>query len=182
MDAIIEQVLLEVTTSVRQASDESLIQARTLIQDASRIFISGVGRSGLCMRSLGMRLVHLEKTVYIVGETTTPSIVAEDLLILGSGSGQTDSLLLVAQKAQHQGARTLLFTTDETSPLAQLADHCVVISAPSLNRADGERSIQPMGSLFEQSLLIWCDCLILGLMQSMGIDAEQMRERHANLE
>ena len=135
------------------------------------------------MQALGMRLMHLGKTVYVVSETTTPSIAAEDLLILGSGSGQTASLLVIAEQARRLGAKTLLFTTGATSPLAKLADYRVVI--PALKDAEGGRgliSVQPMGSLFEQSLLILCDSLILGLMQQSEVSAEQMFERHANLE
>ena len=137
------------------------------------------------MRAMGMRLMHLGKTVYVVSETTTPSIVAGNLLILGSGSGQTASLLAITEQARRQGAKTLLFTTDATSPLANLTDHQVVIPAPSLKDAKGERdlvSVQPLGTLFEQSLLILCDTLILGLMQRIGVSAAQMFERHANLE
>jgi D-arabinose 5-phosphate isomerase GutQ len=39
-----------------------------------------------------------------------------------------------------------------------------------------------MGTLFEQSMFILCDSLILGLMQRTGVNAAQMFERHANLE
>ena len=185
MDLVIEQVLTEVTASVSQISTESLTQAGQLIEDASRIFVAGVGRSGLCMRALGMRLMHLGKTVYVVSETTTPSIVAEELLIIGSGSGQTASLLVIAEQARRQGAKTLLFTTDTTSSLAELADQRVVIPAPSFKDAKGglgPMSVQPLGTLFEQSLLILCDSLILRLMQRTGVSSAQMFERHANLE
>jgi 6-phospho-3-hexuloisomerase len=180
MESMLEQILNEVTACVRQVSAESLAHAEMLMETAPRIFVAGAGRSGLCMRALGMRLMHLGKTVYVVGETTTPSLAAEDLLILGSGSGRTTGLLGVAEKARNQGAQILLFTTDATSPLAELADHRVVIPAPSLRETEG--SLQPMGSLFEQSLLILCDSLILKLMQQSGVDAAQMLERHANLE
>ena len=132
------------------------------------------------MRALGMRLMHLGKTVYVVGETITPSILAADLLIFGSGSGRTSGLLSLAEQARRCGAKILLFTTDAASPLAELADHRIVIPAPSLKEAEG--SLQPMGSLFEQSLLILCDSLILRLMQRTGVNAAQMLERHANLE
>jgi 6-phospho-3-hexuloisomerase len=185
IDIVIEQVLAEVTACVCQVSPESVTQAGALMEVASRIFVAGAGRSGLCMRALGMRLMHLGKTVYVVSETTSPSIAAEDLLILGSGSGQTASLLVIAEKARRQGAKTLLFTTDRTSPLAKLADHRVVIPAPSLKHATGEcspMSVQPLGSLFEQSLFILCDSLILWLKQRMSVSAAQMFERHANLE
>ncbi len=137
------------------------------------------------MRAFGMRLMHLGKTVYVVGETTTPSIAAANLLILASGSGRTVSLLAIAEQALRHNARILLFTTDATSPMAELADHQVVIPAPSLKMAGGERgtmSIQPLGTLFEQSLFILCDSLILRMMRHSGVCAAQMFERHANLE
>ena len=159
--------------------------ASGLIAGTQRIFIAGAGRSGLVMRAFGIRLLHLGKTVHVVGEPTTPSIQAVDLLIIGSGSGQTSTLRVIAQKAHNLGARILLFTTASDSPLAEIADHRVVIPAPSLQDTEGEhtlKSVQPMGTLFEQSLLIVCDSLVLRLMTQLDVSADQMRQRHANLE
>jgi 6-phospho-3-hexuloisomerase len=184
-DSLVEQILAEVVDCARQVSTESLIRAGTLIESSPRIFVAGAGRSGLCMKAFGMRLMHLGKTVHVVGETTTPSIAASDLLILGSGSGRTTSLLAMAEKAQRMGAQVLLFTTDAESPLAGLSNLRVVIPAPSLKSTEGVAghiSIQPMGTLFEQSMLVLCDSLILGLMQRTGVSSAQMFERHANLE
>jgi 6-phospho-3-hexuloisomerase len=104
---------------------------------------------------------------------------------MGSGSGCTKSLMMMAAEAQRQGAKLLLFTTNPTSPLAELANQQVVIPAPSYQRVgerQGHHSVQPLGTLFEQSLFIVCDCLILGLMQRTGVNVSQMAERHANLE
>jgi 6-phospho-3-hexuloisomerase len=129
--------------------------------------------------------MHLGKTVYVAGETTTPGIVAKNLLILGSGSGRTASLLAMARQARSCDAKILLFTTDATSPIAELADQLVLVPASSLGMSDGERdhpSIQPMGTLFEQSLLILCDSLILELMRKTRVSAAHMLGRHANLE
>jgi 6-phospho-3-hexuloisomerase len=185
MNVALEQILAEVAACVRQVSIEDLARAVELMDFFPRIFVAGAGRSGLCMRALGMRLMHLGKTVYVVGETTTPSIAANNLLILGSGSGWTASLLAIAGQAQRQGAKVLLFTTDAASPLANLADFRVIIPAPSLKTAkgiNGPLSVQPLGTLFEQSMLVLCDSLILGLMQRTDVNAAQMFERHANLE
>ena len=185
MDSLIGKVLSELETCVSQVSVESLTQALALIESAPRIFVAGAGRSGLCMRALGMRLMHLGKTVYVVGETITPGIAAKDLLIFGSRSGRTASLLAMARQARSLNAKVLLFTTDATSPMAELADQLVLIPAPSLGRNEGERdqmSIQPMGTLFEQSLLILCDSLILRMMRQSGVSTAHMMERHANLE
>ena len=137
------------------------------------------------MKAFGMRLMHTGKTVHVVGETTTPSISEADLLIIGSGSGRTASLLAMAGQAQRRKAKILLFTTDANSPLAELADHRVVIPAPSYMAYEGGHtltSVQPLGTLFEQVMFILCDSLVLGLMQRTGVSAVQMFERHANLE
>lgn len=185
MDSLIGQVLSELEACVSQVTSESLIQAAVLMESSSRIFVAGAGRSGLCMRALGMRLMHLGKTVYVVGETTTPGIAAKDLLILGSGSGRTISLLAMARQARRNDAKILLLTTDEASPMAELANQLVIIPTPSLGMNEGERgriSIQPMGTLFEQSLFVLCDSIILSMMKRGGVSAAQMLGRHANLE
>lgn len=183
MDSLVEQILTEIHTSVAQVTPTSIFEASSMIEEATRIFVAGAGRSGLCIRAAGMRLMQLGKSAYIVGETTTPSIQAGDLLILASGSGQTSTLLAITEKARSVGARILLFTTAPVSPLASMADHVVILPAPSLSSAadmNGIESIQPMGTLFEQSLLILCDSLVLRAMKN--VDFTQMRERHANLE
>jgi 6-phospho-3-hexuloisomerase len=185
MNNIIEQVVFEITACVKQVSAESLIQAGELIESASHIFVVGAGRSGLCMKAFGMRMMHIGKTVHVVGEITTPAIAEGDLLIIGSGSGQTSSLLAVAGQAKKRRAKILLFTTNPSSLLAEMADHRVVISAPLYQAYPGGHtltSVQPLGTLFEQTTLILCDSLILGLMQRTGVSAVQMLERHANLE
>jgi 6-phospho-3-hexuloisomerase len=185
MDYLIEEVLAEITSCLYLVSGDSLARAGLMIEGAPKIFVSGAGRSGLIMRALGTRLMHLGKSVFVVGESTTPNIQAGELLIVGSGSGQTSTLLAIAQKAKHQDAKILLFTTNPTSSLANWADETVALPAPSLGDVEEGRdlkSMQPMGTLFEQSLLILCDIIILSLMSRTGINASQMRARHANLE
>jgi 6-phospho-3-hexuloisomerase len=185
MDSVLEQILEELGDCVHQVSAESLAHAEALIESSSRIFVAGAGRSGLCMRAFGMRLMHLGKTVHVVGETTTPGIAPTDLLILGSGSGRTTSMCAMAEQARRLGAQVLLFTTDAGSPLARLSDLQVLIPAPSfrvMNEMHDLISVQPLGTLFEQSMLILCDSLILALMRRTGVSAMQMFVRHANLE
>jgi len=154
------------------------------IETAPRVFVAGMGRSALAMRGFTMRLMHLGKIAYWVGETTTPGIASGDLLIVGSGSGRTESLVAMTGKAKKIGARLALLTIDPISPIAQLAD-CVVqipASSPKIEGATVNTSIQPMGSLFEQCLFIACDACIVQLMQRADVDANQMFARHANLE
>jgi 6-phospho-3-hexuloisomerase len=91
----------------------------------------------------------------------------------------------MAEQARRLGAHILLFTTDAGSPLASLSDLQVVIPAPSFRVTDelhDSLSVQPLGTLFEQSMLILCDSLILGMMRRTGVSAVQMFAHHANLE
>ena len=131
-----------------------------------------------------MRLMHMGFTVHVVGETTTPNITQNDLLLIGSGSGATGSLVVMAQKAQKAGAPIALFTILDDSPLARLADRVVIIPAPSskITQAIGLKSIQPMGTLFEQSMQLTLDTLIVMLMDKSNLDSDTMFTRHANLE
>ena len=79
----------------------------------------------------------------------------------------------------------LLFTIDPQSPIGLLADDVVQIWAPShkaLVQVEGDTSGQPQGSLFEQSLLILLDAIVVALMTSSNMTSEDLFSRHANLE
>jgi 6-phospho-3-hexuloisomerase len=100
-----------------------------LIQHAKRVFVVGAGRTGLALKATAMRLMHLGLTVFVVGETTTPAIQAGDLLLAGSGSGTTSTIVKAAEKAKAAGAQVVAISTTTDSPLAALATQVVVLPA-----------------------------------------------------
>ena len=65
-----------------------------------------------------MRLNQLGKDASAIGEATTPSIKEHDLLIIISGSGSTEHLRLLAEKAHSVGAKIALITTKKNLKLA----------------------------------------------------------------
>ena len=75
---------------------------------ADRIFVAGKGRSGFVANSFAMRLNQLGEHAYVVGESTTPSIKEHDLFIIISGSGSTEHLRLLAEKAQKMALKLYL--------------------------------------------------------------------------
>jgi 6-phospho-3-hexuloisomerase len=181
--------LKTVTNEVREcllSVDAAEIEAAlALLDSAPRIFVAGAGRSGLAMRAFAMRLMHLGVSAYVVGGTVTPAMSAGDVLVIGSGSGRTESLLAIARKAKGLGGRLVLFTIDAESPLAELAEVTVGIPAPSPKARSGPEaavSVQPMGSVFEQALLLLGDAIIFELMRRRGVESQEMFARHANLE
>jgi 6-phospho-3-hexuloisomerase len=89
----------------------------------------------------------------------------------------------MAEKARNLEAKIGALTLFPTSTIGGLADIVMKLSGAQKDRADNEAStIQPMGSLFEQMLLLVCDAVILRLMEKRGLDGKAMYGNHANLE
>ena len=155
-----------------------------LVDQAQEVFCAGAGRSGFQVKGFAMRLMHMGISSYVVGETCTPNIRENGLLVICSGSGETKSLVNHANKAKEVGAKIALITINPESTIAKLADVVVEISAPSPKSAkQGDiKSIQPMGSLFEQSEGIFMDISIMMLMEKRNLDSDTMFGRHANME
>ena len=97
---ILEEILEELTENAKHISSSSLEKFANEIIKARHIFVAGAGRSGFVARGFANRLMHLGLEVFFVGEPTTPAIEKKDLLIISSGSGETDSLIVMANKAK----------------------------------------------------------------------------------
>src|SRR5438876_11835411 len=110
-DDLVTIVLGELDASLRSTAASEVTALRQAILQAPRIFVAGKGRSGLQMRAFAMRLMHMGLTVYIVDDVTTPAIVSTDLLLIGSGSGRTASLVEFAARAKSLGVRIGLITS-----------------------------------------------------------------------
>jgi 6-phospho-3-hexuloisomerase len=180
----VSAILSEIDGSMRSVAPESLDALRQSIQSSARIYVVGKGRSGLYMRAFAMRLMHLGLSVHVIDDVTTPGIREGDLLIIGSGSGGTASLVNYAEKAKKIGAQVALITAAPSSPIGEKADHVIHISAPTpkTTTVDVRTSIQPMANLFEQTLGLLLDIVTMQLMDDLKINSEQMFARHANLE
>ena len=178
------EVVKELDRTLAKISSDEAERLVEKITTSKKILVAGAGRSGLAMKAFAMRLAHMGFEAYVVGETVTPNFEEADLLLIGSGSGETGSLVSMAGKAKKIGGSIALITILPESSIGKLADLSIKIPAPTpkANGAEAWISIQPMGSLFEQSLLIFLDIIILKLMEQMANDSANMFKRHANLE
>lgn len=178
------EVVKELDRTLANISADEAERLVEKIATSKKILVAGAGRSGLAMKAFAMRLAHMGFEAYVVGETVTPNFEEADLLLIGSGSGETGSLVSMAGKAKKIGGSVALITILPESSIGKLADLSVKIPAPTPKASGAEAwiSIQPMGSLFEQSLLIFLDIIILKLMEQMANDSANMFKRHANLE
>jgi 6-phospho-3-hexuloisomerase len=170
------------------------------ILKAPKIFVYSRGRVQLALKAFCMRLNHLGLTARLVGDITTPFISKDDLLIVGSPLGFPSTIDRYLRIAKDCGANVVAITSNPRGPLWKDCDSLVTIEAraytshPEMfaNRElnDGEKyavklmkipSVQPMGTSFEQLIIITTDYLVLKLQKILNQTEDQLRARNANL-
>ncbi|MBH0159217.1 6-phospho-3-hexuloisomerase [Fictibacillus sp. 26RED30] len=176
-------VVEELSQTVNLISDEETENLVDQILESKKIFVAGAGRSGFMGKSFVMRMMHMGIDAYVVGETVTASFEKDDLLIIGSGSGETKTLVAIAEKAKSLGGTVATITISPESTIGELADITVRLPGVTKDQSEGDfKTIQPMGSLFEQTMLLIYDAIILRFMEKKGLDSNKMYGKHANLE
>lgn len=172
----------EIAATAAEIDETQLSVLAAHLRLADRVFVSGAGRSGLVLRMAAMRLMHLGLTVHVAGDTTTPAIGPNDVLLVASGSGTTSGVVKAAETAANVGAAVCAMTTNNASPLAALADALVLIPAAQKTDHGSSVSRQYSGSLFEQVVFLATESVFQTLWDRTAEPAENLWPRHANLE
>lgn len=178
------EVLEETKTLLGTLDAKELEALCTMLRSwqTKRLFFWARGRSFLVLKGFAMRLMHLGYTVFVVGEVTCPAIREGDILIVASGSGQTSSVLLFAEKARRLGAFVFAFLGKKGTPLEGIA-HASLAFAPEKASATRQLFTDGGGTRFEDALWLLCDALVLSLVEGKETEAYRlMMEHHANLE
>ena len=164
---------------------------------ARRIYVTGAGRSGLIVRAFAMRLMHLGREVYVIGETVTPALRRGDLLVILSGSGETHTMVSYCRAAQERGGIVILITGSPDSEIGRMADHVVDLGDPTgyyrkdtgsfeRRQMTGEyRSVAafaPLGTMFETMALIFTDAVISAMIELKREPPEELQGRLTNME
>jgi 6-phospho-3-hexuloisomerase len=152
------------------------------LQMANKIACYGVGREGLMMRALCMRLMHLGLDAHMVGDMTTPALGAGDLLLVSAGPGSFSTVKALLGVAHAAGVRTAAVTAQPDGDVPTAADATIQLRAQTMADDKGGASVLPMGSLYEAAMLIFFDVVSIVLRERMGQTTDGMRSRHTNLE
>ena len=205
---LISSQIKETAFSISKESVDLMLTLLMLCKENGNcVFVAGAGRSGLMGRAFAMRLMHLGFKAYVVGETVTPAVRQGDLLIAISGSGNTKSVVSIAEKCQAVGAFVVSLTSKEDSVLGDFSSVNVVLPSKSnADKSDEEPSaeiktdemssdddafVDPscrrsvlmlMGTGFEILTLIFTDAVVLNLTYVVGASEDDMKARHANTE
>ena len=164
---------------IKECLDTSKISNReefiSKMLDSEKIFIYGVGRSGLVGKAFAIRLVQLGLKVFFIGETITPIVEPDDFVIVISKTGQTMSAIQTANIVGRVGATVAVITAKDTSKLAHAGN--ILITLADKNNTKSEMA--PLGTLFEDTALIFLDSLVPEIMKRLGETEKNMRARHA---
>ena len=182
----LKRVLADVDPREVDALEKHLLGAR-------RIFVTGLGRTGLMGRGFAMRLMHLGRRVYHVGDVITPAIRRGDLLVICSRTGRSPVLLYYIDIARRADARVAVVTGERKSPVARRADAILYLPterekrkgprpARRGRRRDGSAPDLPLGSLYEQALLLVFDHVVACLMGTLGLTSDDLRRIHTTFE
>lgn len=174
----IEQII----TKIHEKEVKDFVNA-IVKKKKGKIVCAGAGRVGNAIWAFSMRLGHMGFNAYCVGDSTTPHIGKNDLLIVASGSGETETIHHLVKVAKDHKVHVALVTGNKDSRMGRIVDTTVVIPAPSKTRkVEGFKSIQPMTTLNEQCLNIFFDTVVIELMRKLKLKEEHMWGKHSKLE
>lgn len=176
-------VLDELTVTLSSVQCGEIDKLMTEILQARRVFVVGVGRVMLMLQAFVKRLNHLGVESYYVGEINEPAISKDDLLIVGSGSGETVIPVSITKVAKKFSPKIAYIGSNCSSSVCKMADIRVRIPCRTkLGLQDEIKTQQPMSSLFEQSILLICDIVCLLIIERCHINMDKLWDKHANLE
>lgn len=178
------RLLDELRPGLAPAVLDQLGPVAEVLAGAGRIVCHGVGREGLMMRALAMRLYHLGLDAHVVGDMTAPPVGPGDVLLVSTGPGHFATVAALCGVARNAGARVICVTAEPEGAVPRAADKVLHIPAQTMAADQGAAatSILPMGSLYEALMFLVFELLVLDLRDRLGVAPDAMRARHTNLE
>ena len=193
MKTSIKAILDNIKSAEDYLDEEAIEKFEDIIISSKNIFVTGAGRSGLAAKAFAMRLMHLGLSAYVVGETISPAIYADDCIIAISGSGETNTIVSAVKIAKNRGSKVLALTSYPDSTLGQLADSYILVKGRTKKEVDDENymkrqihgnytSLTPLGTAFELTTLVFLDAIVSELMEKMEQTESDLKARHTVLE
>jgi len=182
-DQTYDMILHEIRNALQKVDRDALAKLVSDIQKADDVFFIGVGRVMMSLEAICKRLTHLGIRAHCVGEITEPAIKKTDLLIIGSGSGESIVPVAIAKKAKEFNAKIVHIGSNPNGSVSMYVNYMVRIPVQTrLYLEDEIKSSQIMTSLFEQTLLILGDTIAQIIADNSQTDFHELWQYHANLE
>ncbi|KAK3006276.1 hypothetical protein RJ639_017770 [Escallonia herrerae] len=149
-----------------------------------KIFLYGVGREGLMLKALCMRLAHLGLPAHYVFDMPTPPISAPDLLIASAGPWSFATVDAICGGLNRTVVACCCSRLSRRSGLAvKWASAVAYIPAKTMaddggnggNGGGGSRQLLPMGSLYEGAMFVLFKMVVFELAVVLGQSPDAIR-------
>jgi|ADurb_Cas_01_Slu_FD_contig_41_2350750_length_3298_multi_5_in_0_out_0_2 6-phospho-3-hexuloisomerase len=176
MKESLDYIMRNVKEALANVDPEAVKQTIEEFIDAKKIFIYGVGRSGLIGQAFAVRLVQMGFDVHFVGDMTTPFVDEGDLVVIVSNTGETMSAVQTANIVRRVGARVISVTSNPNSKLGHASN---IILEVGQTKDDQKKRLAPLGTIFEDAALVMFDSMIPLIMERTEQNEASLRRRHA---
>ncbi|WP_298070659.1 MurR/RpiR family transcriptional regulator [uncultured Faecalibaculum sp.] len=151
------------TKSYSLIDEEQICRVAQMISDAGRVYVSGLGSSGIAAKEMASRFMRVGVGIEACSDVDTMRMLSvfrspDDLVIGLSLSGSRKEFLEHLTVARERGAKTLLITSSSKEDLSHLADEVVLV--PSLVHMNHGHFISP-----QFPLLVMTDILYAAYMR-----------------
>ena len=138
------QELLNKTYSL--LNERQIVRICRFLGEAARVFVCGIGSSGLAAREMEMRFMRIGVNIYSIQEPDLMRMRAvfqnQTSAVFGfSISGETKDVLYLLQEAHKNGSKTILITSKNKEGFEEICDELVLV--PSLQYLDYGNVISP---------------------------------------
>ena len=150
IEDLVKKVLAENVSAIQETY--SLINLKTVsaavdaLSEAKRILFFGVGTSMLTAMKAMNKFLRIEPKVSCIMDAnmqliTASTLNADDVALIFSYSGSTKDTVEIAKSAKRAGAKTILITRFQKSPLTEYADIILLCGA---NEGEGRNRRQEL--------------------------------------
>jgi 6-phospho-3-hexuloisomerase len=165
---------------LRSVDDVHSTRLAESIAEADRIHVAGEGRSGLVVATLASHLTEIGYRSEIYGSPTASRPVKNDLFLICSSSGQTQSMIYAGEMAERVGARVALVTSALISPLSRIAHTRILLLPPYIPpeaAVSNAAFLREVRGFFEQAAFLFFGRLAQFLGAQSGRTPEELERR-----
>jgi len=186
---LLDDFYLNTKTTFDKINEKNLRNTVSLIINSKKIYVLGIGHSGMFGKILSMKLNHLGLKAYTVFDEINPPFEKDDLFIAISRSGETKTIISLVQKAKKLGGKVFCLTSNANSTLVNLSDKALIIEKiakdielSALSAIGDKKNQNLLGALFGFNIYVLFYTLIVMLAKELKETPESISKRHANLQ
>lgn len=186
---VLEELYKNSKKTFGKIEEEELSKIVSILIGAKKIYVLGIGHSGMFGKIFAMKLNHVGLKAYTIFDEINPPFEKGDIFVAISQSGETATIITLAHKAKRIGGGVIGITSKEKSTLAGLSDSILKVEKVAkhmkfsvLSTIGDEKNQNLLGLIFGFNIYVLFYTLIFMIARDKGENPESINQRHANLQ